>query len=465
MLEPRRSTYVPTLIAGASAVALVLFGTRWGSYIGVAPLFLTDILLGAATVHYLLGMWRAPRPALGIARLPILILACSVWVIARFVLGANLGFEAIRDFAPYLYIAVAILGWHAAMRATEAEKSRTVKLLTWALALHAAWYTAQALVPTLPLLLPQLSAAQDLHVFSPRPDVDCALIGVLAGLLLTRALEARRWRFLNLLGFAACWGAILLSMTRAGVLGAATATALAIVLVLAGSKAGKSRKLELVSVAPLILVAFIAIVPTTDVGTKFLATLDPSLAASSTVAEGAAGTTRARSNAWDAVAEWTLNDPQRAIVGVGFGPNFLVDSGASILLVSNAEGGEDVPRSPHNFWIGTFARLGAVGLALVGAAVVMALGRTWRSRRVLTSDPLALLTALIPAALLIPATFGVVLESPFAAVPFWWSIGVSLALYQRRAGTADFGRAIPARISRARSQRPVSRVATRAASS
>jgi hypothetical protein len=46
---------------------------------------------------------------------------------------------------------------------------------------------------------------------------------------------------------------------------------------------------------------------------------------------------------------------------------------------------------------------------------------------VLVEEPLLFLASVIAMGLLIPATLGVVLESPFGAVPFFWATGILLA--------------------------------------
>jgi hypothetical protein len=45
----------------------------------------------------------------------------------------------------------------------------------------------------------------------------------------------------------------------------------------------------------------------------------------------------------------------------------------------------------------------------------------------LADEPLLFIAAAVPTSLLVPATFGVILESPFGAVPFFWCVGLLLA--------------------------------------
>ena len=42
-------------VSGTFAVCLLLAGTKWASYLGSAPLFLTDTLLALAVFHHLVS--------------------------------------------------------------------------------------------------------------------------------------------------------------------------------------------------------------------------------------------------------------------------------------------------------------------------------------------------------------------------------------------------------------------------
>jgi O-antigen ligase len=81
-------------------------------------------------------------------------------------------------------------------------------------------------------------------------------------------------------------------------------------------------------------------------------------------------------------------------------------------------------RSPHNYLLNTWARLGLVGVGLVLGLMIAAL-RVARlvarhAPRVRDDDVLAmLLVASIP----VVAFVGVVLESPFGALPYFWALG------------------------------------------
>ena len=80
-------------------------------------------------------------------------------------------------------------------------------------------------------------------------------------------------------------------------------------------------------------------------------------------------------------------------------------------------------RAPHDYWLNTWVRLGAVGVALSIAlallAMVAAVRSLWGGAAALTDVIAAALVLTLP----LPASLGVILESPFGAVPYFWALG------------------------------------------
>lgn len=420
-------------IAGGLAVALLLFGTRWGSYLGYGGVvLLSDVLMAGAVLLTVIRSMRGtsvlPRGA-STSAVPWAILVLGVYAVGRFLLGGDFSFVAIRDAAPYIYVLLGLLGFYAVRRATADQRDRTARLFVVALAAHAIWYSVVLALPDLPTFLPLLNATQEVYVFSTRPDVDCAFIGVLAAYLLWRALRFRKHVPLLLALSAACWVPITLSTSRAGLLGAATASAVVLLLVLTDARRPPLRRVAVGFTVVIVGLIGLGLVLTSDVGSKFIATVDPAAAATDAgEGEVGVGTARARANSWSHLTEWIAEDPARATVGVGFGPDFLSDSGSTVLLVGSGLEEDVTPRSPHNYWLGSLARLGGIGLTLLVAAVALVLWSSWRARSLERDDGFALIVALVVSSLVLPASFGVVLESPFGAIPFWWSVGCVLGL-------------------------------------
>lgn len=113
-------------------------------------------------------------------------------------------------------------------------------------------------------------------------------------------------------------------------------------------------------------------------------------------------------------------------IGLGFG----YDLAAGFLQEYYPEGGDDFSaRSPHNIFLSVFGRMGLLGLVAWCGFTVVLFKRTWR---VLRLDDHELTWALWCGTIVIfvSSCFGVVLEGPMGAVPFW--ILLALAESARR---------------------------------
>ena len=79
-------------------------------------------------------------------------------------------------------------------------------------------------------------------------------------------------------------------------------------------------------------------------------------------------------------------------------------------------------RSPHNYLVGSYARLGIFGLMILFS--LLAVG-AWRSvRAIADGNSLRLVCGALYPALLTAAVSGVVFESPFGVIPAFWMIGI-----------------------------------------
>jgi hypothetical protein len=412
-------------LAGTLAVCLMLAASKWGSYIGVAPLFMTDVLLACAVIHFMATTFILKQPL----RPPPpshlwLIGVLALWSFVRFLLGGIPSITAVRDYAPYLYSAVAFLSAYSFSNASEGSRDRTGRLLWWALLFHTGWVCLNVVFPNLRSLTPEIGGIHILHL---RTDVDGAVLGITAALALVRWSRGKgNWNFaLALLS----WALILPLTSRAALLGAITAALLAggVIRAQRHRSQGQGNRQLLVVFLPIVILTIAALLPQTTVGGRLLTTFGGT--PESSVGLSGAGTTQARQDAWAALINYSLSDPERAIFGVGFGPDYMIDSGAGFeLLGTSADLEESGVRSPHNYYLGTMARLGLVGLSLVLAISVLGLVLGWRHRRTMAESDLVATAGFATAGLLLPATFGVVLESPFGAIPFFWSLGVLLAL-------------------------------------
>jgi glycosyltransferase involved in cell wall biosynthesis len=151
---------------------------------------------------------------------------------------------------------------------------------------------------------------------------------------------------------------------------------------------------------------------------------------------GAAETVRWRLIWWQALVDEALSDPWILVRGRGYGPD-LHDSVAGLSTGERnwdqgSEEGRRV-RSPHNIAMTLLARSGVVGLALWLAVLAASLGFIMRASlqaRVARENDAALFGVWIAAYLIetvVVASLGVVLESPYGAVPFFLTLGIGVA--------------------------------------
>lgn len=132
---------------------------------------------------------------------------------------------------------------------------------------------------------------------------------------------------------------------------------------------------------------------------------------------------------WKNVVEdtWSRNP----VFGLGFG----ADLAQGFLQEYYPDADEEFStRSPHNIFITVFGRLGLVGLAVWGWLCTVLAARTWRAVRTGREEGVLWCMACL---IFISACFGVVLEGPMGAVPFWVLLGLAQAT--RETGGEDAG--------------------------
>jgi O-antigen ligase len=409
-------------LAGTAAVVLSLAGGKWGAYLGVPPVFPIDVLLAGAVAALTAGAALRRLPAAAPGRrwpyVPLLaLLGCAV---LRFAAGRDHGLVAIRDLAPYGYATAALLAAFAYRRATPGQRERTAVLLRAALLFHLAWVAVVRVWPAVALRMPYVSVEQDLRLFGIRLASDGTVVGVTAALYLVRLVRARgRGSAAVLVG---CLVLIADMSTRAALLSTAVALAVAVGVSIAAPDGGRvrGRTLALLGLLPLVTAAVALALPHTTAGSKLLSSIGLRPVESSVDATGI-GTKQGRSEAWRLVVDYVAHDHAQ-LAGVGFGPDFLYESGGRAPL-----GNDEDLRAPHNFFVNTYARLGLVGLVLLAAVLIAFALAAVRVRRAVPADDLLALSVLLPVAFVVTAAVGVQIESPFGAVPFWWCLGIVLA--------------------------------------
>lgn len=398
------------MVPGTVLVAYLLATSRWGSYAGFSShgLYVSDAALLLTLVWVAVRHHRQvdlSRRAL-VALAPVL--ALVGWAVLRFVAAGGGGFDALRDLAPYGYAVIATCT--GLVRTDGAARSRTARVLVAALVVHLAWSAAASVDRTLSASL--LVLGNDVHVLDLRPDVDGAGLAVLAAICVHRALavgSSRSRRLVQLLVAAVCTGLVLQLANRAALLALVVA---ALAVVVANRRVwGRLPRRQVAGALLAVGLVGAAVVPSTGLYQRLSG--DPEFADNA-----ASATQQARVGAWRDVLAYVDDSPRAIAVGVGFGPDFVWNSGAALRLQGPGDVGV---RAPHSFILNTYARLGVVGLALLGWLVFAAARATRRA-----GDELALTALLVCATLLVTSLVGVVLEAPFGALPFFWALGLLL---------------------------------------
>jgi O-antigen ligase len=138
----------------------------------------------------------------------------------------------------------------------------------------------------------------------------------------------------------------------------------------------------------------------------------------SSSAEPKGDNNRFRAVWWETVVrETTRVNPW---TGVGFGYD-LADDFLKAYYPDSDE--QFTARSPHNFFITVYARMGVIGVGLfvIACALLVVRARTAFREKV---SPEKILPWCVALSLLTSACFGVVLEGPMGAVVFWISLGL-----------------------------------------
>jgi hypothetical protein len=381
------------------------------------PPYVSDLVLALLLIERALAAAAQRSVSTGVESwVGVLVTALLTWSLISLSFGP-LSQNALRDAAPYLYAVTVFL----VRPPTDASAEGAARALMAVLIFHAAWVTLALLDPSLPSGTPLV--ATGVHLLSLRPDIDSLVCGLLAALGVHRALAGRRPAY-NLA--LSAWGAVLVFALydRAGPL--ALIVQMVVIMMLAPARKRISgrydRRVAVAILVMLLPIVSVAVVQSRPVKRLLLTIPGNATLTASTEVQGATGTAHARLQSWSGLLAYVQRDAARDIGGVGFGPDFLRDSGAGVLLLGTNVG-EDV-RSPHNYLLNTWARLGLVGLALVLGLFLVGLRLSRlvakHAPRIRDDDVLAmLLVASVP----VVAVVGVVLESPFGAIPFFWALG------------------------------------------
>ena len=453
-------------LAGLAAVVLLVSSQRWGAYLGVPcwHLFLTDVLLLAAILRYVVIRGSAgPREDLtGVTMQPWGALAVAgmlVLGVVRYLVGAEHGAMAVRDAAPFLYVVVVFLAAGSAMVASSRARALALRVIEVALIVHLVWVVIALAFPRLSAL-PAASPGAPVRLLELRSDIDGALLAVLAAWGLVRlGRDVRPWLWLGI--SAAAYLTLFQMPSRVGPLAALLCSMLALLAVRGSGVRARARGIRFASLV-VVIAGFTLVLPMSPSGLRLIGSVlpaekslpstekvlpsgqptnapaEPGSASADAGAEGTEqpsqtsrsytdprGTTKARWATWQKVLRYWTVSPSRIVFGVGFGPNIVREAGATAII---GESADSPVRSPHTFLLTVLVRTGLVG-SLVLAGFILVLVRAGR-RALRGDDGLVQLSAILVAALSVGALLGVIMESPFGAVPAYWATGVLLAAKQ-----------------------------------
>lgn len=417
----------PTLFTGLSLITMVvgtvLLGTRWVTKIGPEPIYMVNILLLGAMVASLKSLQALKHS--GLTLFPLLLFL--LWTFARAVPPVPLTTDFIRYIAPFAYSVLAVITYALFRRADARQVSLGNTIVLAALVIHGTWAVPSALFfPSgIELLSPP---GIDNQILSYRSDIDGALLGVLLSFLVLRFLNDTV-RGANKIWFPIAISVLSFTILASGKRAAILATGVMLGYVLFTIWRSYRAKRLLHQPAGMISLVIGALAgwafefwrKAQEVATlKSLNLFDVYGVPAELIADFRLGTVIGRLNGWQVLGNWLLESPERILFGVGFRTNFMLDSGSVIALTNTA----DATADPHNFILTVLARLGIIGVLLFSAVVVLALVRLFSTQ---PSSHNEMVPNLIFLGLITVSLFGVVWESPFGSIPFWWCLGLLLS--------------------------------------
>ncbi|NKE44144.1 O-antigen ligase family protein [Roseomonas frigidaquae] len=422
------------------ALAIVLCGYavsgKGFAYLGVAPLYVGEILLGIG----LLVMFASGCMLAAFTNLPNLLLAMlCAWVAVRAVpyVGTH-GMDALRDAVVAIYGAFAFIT--CAVLLQRPERLATVLRLFAVLALiYGCWGWAPYVLASFADMLPGWPGS-GLPLVQLRPgEVAVHLAGAAVFALLFFQRVHWAWLLMLLAGIG-----LTAAQSRGGLLAIALPLCFAIVMT------GKVAQAAKVLIIGIVVASAAAAVfsglelggTSREINLEQIA-LNALSIFSDTSEAGLDGTKAWRLNWWDDIIGYTIHG-EYFWTGKGFGISLAESDGYQGTILP----GVPILRSPHNAHMTMLARAGVPGLVLwlgaLGSWGLMMLRGMILARRRGEELWFRLFLFLLCylGAIIVNASFDVALEGPMLGIWFWVLFGLGSAcamIYQQR---LDGGRAI-----------------------
>jgi len=410
------SWYLIAILPGCWSI----FGSRWGSYLPREPFFFNDLFISILVLSFVLSREKVIRK-----RKFTSFLIFFLYLVIKILFSSwDNVLLVLRDSIPYIYLVTAPLIAIRILTANARIVRQLGKFMEWCIVGHAAWTIFSYYFPGLIKGLPVVSNSQELHIFSIRADFDAAIMSVLIAMVIMGQISVIPIRLkipLALLGSSY----ILLQGNRASFISFSI-----LIFISLKYRLKKIKVFYAKAVATLIIVLLVSL---GIVGISQLAIGERFVGATRGFSQGAteiagSGTASARISAWNQVAQYVNSSPARIGFGIGFGTDYMQQSGALRALVNADQGSRTLPRQPHNYWLNTYARIGLLGMGILLILLTQTLKIVAKVLREPTRYGVeTLMSSLIFAALIPVATFGVVLESPFGALSLAMAIAFMLA--------------------------------------
>lgn len=444
--KPTEVFFSHVLLPISIPVVMMFLGSRWLSHLGPPFYVIHGVLaLGlavslAAIVTRIrqnddISLFSRPlRVGIQEVGASLVVLVVS-WSTIRLLAEGDLGLGSVREFAPFGYAVTAVVAFLAYRLSTRTERSNLHSVIIIALALHLCWVFA-AVTGLYPGGNSWWDVVGTVPLFEIRPDIDLALIGILwAALILSRRQSKLplAWKIAALVLVAMGAFSSFLFENRAGLMSILLVTLIALASVLRRSQPTLLGRF----VSSLFVVLWLGALifsPGQSENLKFKELIDS--AAVQLIDRGqesenelSLGTTDARLRTWQQLVSWSFENPIRAIGGSGFNSDMLSESGTRLFLLGSHD--SEASNHPHNFLLTAQARLGLLGSIPL---LLVSLSGFYLSLRNLFSgaESLMMMASLTFLALLPVALLGVVFETPFGGIPYWWAYGLLLSNTEKR---------------------------------
>ena len=419
----------------AAYLATVLIIGKGPTYLRIGPVYWGEAVMAMAVIWaaYSALRWSPCKRGLtGLSVAVCLFLAVGALLTVRS-LAFWPAFDVLRDAAIWYYSVFYFVGLAVAQQFDYGDRLWHLLCRVWLIALMwgvGDWLSGERLSALGPLTpgrgWPVLAnSGSELY-----QNVGMGAFVLLAGGWRSRFVPARVLRMAALLGVVCA----LAAPGRGVRLGLAAAVLVAVTLSFGrGHRLALQKRLAAVAIAGLLASAVLAL----TYGSQFAQAthLDRF---SSQAAPDAGDTLTWRWVWWQRLADEVLvSDP---VLGLGFGGTLNVYN----VFITGDDFNWPV-RSPHNFNMSVFTRMGLLGLAIWGAILILGPGllmaRAWRNGGLMrnTYSPeqrtelLILLMMLVASC--VNASFGVLLEGPVLAIPFWFILGFA-AVRSLRTGSS-----------------------------